>query len=65
MFFLSKSRLFPVLPIKFPGYPNSTFTIKPPFAKRPLGLRQLLQLIDIAKGGQTWSHWIGNHPNQF
>jgi hypothetical protein len=29
---------------------NSTFTIKPPFAKRPLGLRQLLQLIDTAKG---------------
>jgi prepilin-type processing-associated H-X9-DG protein len=24
MFFLSKSRLFPVLPIKFPGYPFSS-----------------------------------------
>ena len=29
---------------------NSTFTIKPPFTKRPLSLRQLVRLIDTANG---------------
>jgi hypothetical protein len=29
---------------------DSTFTIKPPFAKRPLSLRQVVHLIDTAKG---------------
>ena len=29
---------------------NSTFTIKPPFTRRPLSLRQLVRLIDTANG---------------
>ncbi len=38
---------------------DSTFTIKPPLAKRPLSLRQLIRLIDAGKGDQMGPIGLG------